>query len=95
LHALRSPGVATPEHAFVVRTLLIHEYRRVMLRDPQLPAELLPHGWPGAAARTLTRNMYALTQQAAEEHLRATMDTPDGPLPAAAPYFRERFGGIA
>lgn len=95
LQALQGRADADPERSFVVRTLLIHEYRRVTLRDPQLPAELLPAGWPGAAARTLTRNLYALTQQAAEAHLRATMDTPDGPLPPAAAYFHERFGGIA
>ncbi len=94
LQALAGRPDADPERSFVVRTLLIHEYRRVMLRDPQLPAELLPAGWSGAAARTLTRNLYALTQQAAEAHLRATLDTPDGPLPPAAPYFYERFGGI-
>jgi phenylacetic acid degradation operon negative regulatory protein len=94
LAALQGRADADPERSFVVRTLLIHEYRRVMLRDPQLPLALLPAGWPGAAARTLTRNLYALTQQAAETHLRATLDTPDGPLPPAAPYFYERFGGI-
>jgi phenylacetic acid degradation operon negative regulatory protein len=94
LQALAGRADADPERSFVVRTLLIHEYRRVMLRDPQLPAELLPAGWSGAAARTLTRNLYALTQQAAEVHLRATLDTPDGPLPGAAAYFYERFGGI-
>jgi phenylacetic acid degradation operon negative regulatory protein len=94
LAAMQGRADADPERSFVVRTLLIHEYRRVMLRDPQLPVALLPASWPGAAARTLTRNLYALTQQAAETHLRATLDTPDGPLPAAAPYFYERFGGI-
>jgi phenylacetic acid degradation operon negative regulatory protein len=32
---------------FVVRSLLIHAYRRAMLRDPQLPSALLPLDWPG------------------------------------------------
>src|SRR6185437_12247497 len=31
---------------FIVRTLLIHAYRRVLLRDPQLPPPLLPADWP-------------------------------------------------
>lgn len=95
LQAMQGRADADPERSFVVRTLLIHEYRRVTLRDPQLPPELLPAGWSGAAARMLTRNLYALTQQAAEAHLHATLDTPDGPLPPAAPYFYERFGGGA
>jgi phenylacetic acid degradation operon negative regulatory protein len=94
LQTLQGRAHADSERSFVVRTLLIHEYRRVMLRDPQLPPELLPAGWSGSAARTLTRNLYALTQHAAEQHLRSTLDTPDGPLPDAAPYFYQRFGGI-
>src|ERR1700754_3461140 len=39
--------------AFTARVLLIHYYRRVVLRDPLLPTALLPKAWPGRAARTL------------------------------------------
>src|SRR5262249_35273469 len=41
--------------AFVARILLIHEYRRIILRDPALPPELLPPAWPGEAGRPLPR----------------------------------------
>ena len=47
-----------------MRTLLIHEYRRVLLRDPRLPAALLPLDWPGAAAFALCRDFYRLTHRA-------------------------------
>ncbi|MGH6716288.1 MAG: phenylacetic acid degradation operon negative regulatory protein PaaX, partial [Bradyrhizobium sp.] len=40
-------------HAFTARILLIHYYRRVVLRDPLLPPKLLPTDWPGKAAREL------------------------------------------
>jgi phenylacetic acid degradation operon negative regulatory protein len=83
-----------PEQCFMVRTLLIHEYRRVVLRDPLLPDQLLPADWPGAAARTLCRGLYQMTQRMTEKHLTATLQTPDGPLPQAAPYFFARFGGL-
>jgi len=83
-----------PEQCFMVRTLLIHEYRRVMLRDPLLPEPLLPPQWPGSAARLLCRNVYRLTQRLTEQHLMRTLQTPDGPLPQAAPYFFARFGGL-
>jgi phenylacetic acid degradation operon negative regulatory protein len=83
-----------PEQCFMVRTLLIHEYRRVVLRDPLLPAELLPADWPGAEARMLCRNLYQVTQRTTEQHLMATLQTPGGPLPGAAPYFFARFGGL-
>ena len=90
-----SPDALDPEQCFLVRTLLIHEYRRVVLRDPVLPAELLPREWPGAAARALCRSLYQVTQRLTEQHLMATLQTPDGPLPQAADYFYARFGGLA
>src|SRR5476649_1787123 len=63
LVALRTDGGAAslrPEQAFVIRTLLIHAYRRVQLHDPQLPVELLPEPWPGAQAYDLARDVYRL-----------------------------------
>ncbi len=81
-----------PQQAFVVRTLLIHAFRRVLLRDPQLPPELLPLDWPGGAAFALTRDVYLRTQKLAERHLRTALDEA---LPRASEEFRRRFGGLA
>jgi phenylacetic acid degradation operon negative regulatory protein len=78
----------------MARLLVIHEYRRIILRDPELPEELLPADWAGAAARALCRNLYRLTVPASERHLMATLETAEGPLPEAAPYFWQRFGGL-
>lgn len=83
-----------PRLCFCVRTLLMHGYRRALLRDPMLPDELLPGDWPGAAARVLCRNLYRLTEAAAERHVEATLETPDGPVPEAAPGYFHRFGGL-
>src|SRR6202050_3562365 len=44
--------------AFTARVLLIHHYRRVVLRDPLLPTALLPADWPGRAARRLCGDIY-------------------------------------
>jgi len=84
-----------PEQCFVVRTLLIHAYRRVLLRDPQLPAALLPLDWPGAAAYALCRDFYRLTHRSAERHLTATLQGERGTLPPATAAFYRRFGGLA
>jgi len=59
----------TPEDAFLSRILLIHEYRRLLLRDPQLPDELLPAEWEGRAARQLCRDLYHLVYARAEQWL--------------------------
>ena len=67
-----------------MRTLLIHEFRRVSLHDPQLPAALLPADWPGPAAYGLCRDFYRRTHQCAEQHLAATLETRRGALPPAA-----------
>ena len=83
-----------PAQAFIVRTLLIHAYRRVLLRDPQLPAALLPLDWPGAAAYALCRDFYRLTHRAAERHLLATLRNARGRLPPASAEFYHRFGGL-
>jgi phenylacetic acid degradation operon negative regulatory protein len=83
-----------PSQCFIVRTLLIHAYRRVMLRDPLLPAALLPLDWPGAAAYALCRDFYRLTHRAAERHLAATLAIDGKPWPPASAEFYARFGGL-
>jgi len=77
-----------------VRTLLIQEYRRILLRDPLLPAELLPGGWNGTAAYQLCRNLYQLVFAPADDFMSREFETADGPLPPPAPEFYRRFGGL-
>ena len=80
--------------AFQVRTLLIQEYRRILLRDPLLPAELLPAGWNGTAAYQLCRNLCQLVYQPADDFMSAEFETADGPLPPPEPEFYRRFAGL-
>lgn len=80
-----------PAAAFVVRTLLIHEYRRIHLRDPLLPRVLLPAAWSGAAAYDLCRRVYGRVCASAEQHLSAVGARLDGPLPAPDPQLTRRF----
>lgn len=53
-----------PEHEpaghslFLLRVLLMHEYRRILLSDPELPAAMLPADWEGYAAQSLTGEIY-------------------------------------
>jgi len=84
----------SPKSAFVVRTLLIQEYRKVLLRDPQLPAELLPAGWHGTAAYQLCRNLYIAVHRQADVWLSEVVETAQGPLPPPVAAFMQRFGGL-
>ncbi|MEO5699715.1 MAG: phenylacetic acid degradation operon negative regulatory protein PaaX [Casimicrobiaceae bacterium] len=89
------PADARDRHqCFAVRSLLIHAYRRTLLRDPQLPAALLPLDWPGNAAAALCRDVYRVTLDGAERHLRKTLEGPSGALPPVDDAFRRRFGGL-
>lgn len=58
-----------PAQAFALRTLLIHEYRRILLRDPCLPEPLLPKNWIGAQARALCAELYTQLIEPAEAFL--------------------------
>jgi len=83
-----------PAACFVIRTLLIHEYRRIHLRDPLLPANLLPPTWPGAEASALCRKIYGAVFSGAEAFLTLHGATRAGTLPQAAPETLRRFGGL-
>lgn len=86
-------GKQDPEQHFVLRTLLIHEFRRVQLRDPQLPDELLASHWPGHTARQVCQELYELSLPLSEAHLMEKLGTPDGELPPADSSLYGRFGG--
>ena len=94
IERFRAEGEHDPAQCFVVRTMLIHAYRRVLLRDPLLPAALLPLDWPGAAAYALCRDFYRLTHRSAERHLAATLAAPGENFPPANAAFYRRFGGL-
>ena len=94
LRALRSARSLDPEQCFLVQALTMHEFRRALLHDPLLPDQLMPADWSGLVARDLCRDVYRLTYRLAQQHLMAVCETPNGPLPSAAPYFYERFGGL-
>jgi phenylacetic acid degradation operon negative regulatory protein len=80
--------------AFQIRTLMIQEYRRILLRDPLLPAEMLPARWHGTAAYQLCRNLYRLIYSQADDFMTREFETANGPLPPPAPEFFKRFGGL-
>ncbi len=96
MEAVTSSGNAlTPEGAFVIRTLLIHEYRKIHLQDPLLPQALLPADWVGAAAYELSKRLYSAVFVGAERYLSDTASTMTEPLPPADSSAGARFGNLA
>jgi phenylacetic acid degradation operon negative regulatory protein len=79
------------DEAFLLRILLVHEWRRIVLRDPLLPSELLPKGWPGAAARGAFRAIYHAAAKGCERWLDATAVDERGVLPCPDKSASSRF----
>jgi phenylacetic acid degradation operon negative regulatory protein len=90
----RASTGATPLAAFLLRTLLIHEYRKIHLRDPLLPPNLLPRRWSGTAAYDLCRELYSNVFAASEQHLDTAGRRFSGELPTFSADARQRFGGL-
>jgi phenylacetic acid degradation operon negative regulatory protein len=86
-HPLEGADVP-PAEAMPLRLLLVHEWRRLVLRDPLLPPALLPERWPGTAARALAAALYHRLAPAAEAWLDEEGRNEAGPLPPAAPSTR-------
>src|SRR5580765_3344433 len=83
----------TDAEAFTARILLIHHYRRVVLRDPLLPGALLPTDWPGRAARGMCGEIYRGLLPASEQWLDRHASNEDGVLPKAEEELARRFAG--
>ncbi|MDR2013698.1 MAG: hypothetical protein LBQ20_11860 [Rhodanobacter sp.] len=94
LMALQGAATPSPRSAFIARTLLIHSFRRVQLRDPHLPQALLPAGWPGHHAYLLSANLYRLLYESANEYVLTALTAESGFVPPLTPYFYQRFGGL-
>lgn len=84
-----------PTQAFVVRTLLVHAYRRLQLHDPQLPASLLGDDWPGHQAYALTSDIDRRVTPSAERLIATTLAMEEEPVPPVAAAFARRFAAPA
>ena len=82
---------AQPELALVARLLLIHDYRRLVLRDPLVPGALLPVAWPGNTARALCAGLYLALLPGSERWMDAHGLNETGPLPAPGRAIGARF----
>ncbi len=89
--AALADGKLEPERAFQLRTLLIHEYRRLLLRDPELPGDLLPADWQGRNARALCARLYRRLAAPSQAHLGAVLRTAGGGRPPLSRAFALRF----
>ncbi|MDD2878152.1 MAG: PaaX family transcriptional regulator C-terminal domain-containing protein [Acidiphilium sp.] len=84
----------TPRDVMLTRILLVHDYRRMVLRDPRLPAAFLPDCWAGATARALCAALYAALLPPSESWLDQHAITQAGRLPPADSTLGHRFADL-
>ena len=93
LHRLRrrlrdttAAGQVPPMDALIARTRVMDEWRAFPGLDPDLPAELLPGGWPRAAARELFIGCYDLLGPLAARRVRQIITRYSPELAGRAAY---------
>ncbi|KAB2911547.1 MAG: GntR family transcriptional regulator [Hyphomicrobiaceae bacterium] len=77
--------------ALALRLLVVHELRRIVLRDPGLPLDLLGNDWAGLEARALARRIWLACLKPSERWLDARGRGFEGPLPGPSAELLRRF----
>lgn len=83
-----------PETAFITRTLLIQDYRRLLLQDTHLPDALLPPEWPGADAMRMAGQAYRLLADSSVGYITSALESGNGPMPKPVASFHKRFARV-
>ena len=78
--ALAAGSPLEAAECLAARLLLVHDFRRIALRDPDLPASALPDGWAGGTARLLFQDCYDRLTTMAERHVCSRFVDMKGPL---------------
>jgi len=91
LRTLQSNKPPNGHSLFLLRVLLVQEYRRILLSDPELPAAMLPADWEGYAAQSLAGEIYRkITSQTAIWANRELLNA-DGKLKGGTNLLKTRF----
>ena len=89
LKPLRDTQKLDPGQMFELQTVLVHEYRRIILKTTDLPDELLPAKWSGRDAQDLIGEIYCVLREPSARYIETTFEGPRGPLEKAGlDYFR-------
>ncbi|WP_020395166.1 PaaX family transcriptional regulator [Thiolinea disciformis] len=89
--ALAETTPLDPQLCFLIRTLLILKYRRILLREPELPHELAQAESWSSKARSLTAQLYQTIAPAAEQYFLALSETEKGKFAQPNASYYQRF----
>lgn len=91
VYELAQSDAITSALSYLLRLLIIHEFRRVLLKDHELAKDMLPKDWSGSIARKLVKNLYSKLAVKSCQYITGQLETIDGKLPRAAAEFERRF----
>jgi phenylacetic acid degradation operon negative regulatory protein len=88
---LQNKKQASGHSMVLLRILLIHEYRRILLNDPELPAAMLPADWEGHAAQLLTSEIYRSLAVQTTQWINRELLNADGKMKGGSGMLKTRF----
>ncbi len=91
IEVLQNEEPASGHSIFLLRILLIHEYRRILLSDPGLPATMLPPDWEAYAARSLTAEIYRQLAPGSVQWVNRELFNADGHMEGGSATLKNRF----
>lgn len=75
----------------LLRVLLMHEYRRILLRDPELPSAMLPCDWEGYTAQLLAGRLYRELAGPTSKWVNRELLNADGDMKGGSAILIKRF----
>lgn len=80
-----------PELCFLIKILLVHKYRRILLREPELPKELVAVDSVSQQARTITAQLYGVIAPIADQYFKEVSECERGAFAEPPRAYYRRF----
>jgi len=91
LSQIEANKTSSDQQCYLLRLLLIHEYRRILLKDHELPQNMLPDKWAGLDANELVKESYSLLTKSSHRFIISNLHNIDGYLSKVINSFNQRF----
>ena len=90
LEAAKDAAELDPQTCFLIRTLLINQFRHILNHEPEFPFELLPENFISHQSRKLTRSLYQILSTQSTKHLNAVCNSVGESLPTLQDSYLKR-----
>ncbi len=81
----------SPQDSFLIKTMMINDYRRLLWHDSIRSSLLLGEAWAGRRARRLAATIYCQLDKKGRQHFRSLGKCSEGSLPPLENEYRKRF----